>query len=139
MESGILTDDEETVLTVDEEEMASMNEEEQTYKEGTERDIMQVVEIMRDSLAVHAIVHDLRGIDRNRVEKALAALPEFPEKEGTERDIMQFTDAEPALLGPEAYRALNHLLGNRSSFLRALVRLAKRDYDWRKLPSPVQS
>ncbi len=112
------------------------------HKEGTERDIMQLVaEVMRDSLCVHVIIDGLRGKDRSLIEQVLVNLPEVPKKAGTERDIMQFVAdsfEKPPELPAEVLKALNHLLGNGSSYLSLLVRLARGKKDWRTLPAPVK-
>ncbi len=97
-----------------------------------QRDIMQLTEVLRDAISVQEIVRGLRGRDREPIENALRKLLE---KGDGERDIMQLIDKERKL-DPDIYRAIDHLLGNRSSYLRALVKLANERHDWRKLPIP---
>ncbi len=98
-----------------------------------ERDIMQLTETLRDAFAVQEIVRGLRGRDRRQIEGFLARL--VNEKGNEERDIMQGIE-KSAELDPDLYRALDHLLGNGSSYLGSLRRLARRRYDWRRLPIP---
>ncbi len=108
-------------------------------KEGTERDILQLVEVMRDGLCIHAIVDGLRGKDRDLIEQFLEEWPRFAGKAGTERDILQMAARDsPSPPPPEILNALDHLLGNRSSYLNTLVRLARRKHDWRTLPGPIK-
>ncbi len=101
------------------------------YK-GEERDIMQLTGLLRDEAAVRAVLHGLRGRDRGTVEEVLTTLVD---PKGNERDIMQVNE-KSSELAPDLYRALNHLAGNRSTYLASLVRLARNRYDWRKLLIP---
>ncbi len=137
MTMGIMTDNEETVLTMGDDGTVLTTDDDWPDKGGTERDIMQLVEVMRDCLSVHVIVDGLRGSDRRLIERILAELPELPGKGGTERDIMQLV-ADSTELAPEIFTALDQLLGNRSSYLGMLVRLARHQHDWRTAPSPIK-
>ena len=112
-------------------------------RDGSEADVNLLRELVRDALAVHAIIHGLRGRDRNQIERILSRLPAIPPKGENDRDIMQlvYEDEERQVLGrldAEVYRALNHLAGNQSSYLGLLKRLAAAKCDWREVPNPAK-
>ncbi len=109
-------------------------EEELTVYKGEQRDVMQLTELLRDGLAVQEVINALRGRDREQVE---AILGELVRLKGEQRDVMQLTTKANAL-DPDLYRALNHLVGNRSSYLGGLVRLAGSEFDWRRLLLPAR-